>query len=98
RREQTKIFSCKSPKIPYKSRVFGDKRSNNEYKFQDRLVMTTSITLRKYDATACIIFTESVETRLGELLLGESASHTPPEDRQARLSGAGRGYFRRKAK
>ena len=26
--------------------------------FQDRLVMTTSITLRKYDATACIIFTE----------------------------------------
>ena len=26
--------------------------------FQDRLVMTASITLRKYDATACIIFTE----------------------------------------
>ena len=26
--------------------------------FQDRLVMTTSITLREYDATACIIFTE----------------------------------------
>ena len=26
--------------------------------FQDRLVMTTSISLRKYDATACIIFTE----------------------------------------
>ena len=62
--------------------------------FQDRLVMTTSITLRKYDATACIIFTELVEMWLGELLLGESASHTPPEDRQARLSGAGRGYIR----
>ena len=26
--------------------------------FQDRLVMTASISLRKYDATACIIFTE----------------------------------------
>ena len=26
--------------------------------FQDRLVMTTSITLREYDATMCIIFTE----------------------------------------
>ena len=66
--------------------------------FQDRLVMTASITLRKYDATACIIFTEPYEMRLSELLLDESASHTPPEDRQARLSGAGRGYLRRKAK
>ena len=29
--------------------------------------MTTSISLRKYDATACIIFTELGEMRLGEL-------------------------------
>ena len=34
--------------------------------FQDRLVMTASITLRKYDATACIIFTETVERWLDE--------------------------------
>ncbi len=27
--------------------------------FQDRLVMTTSISLRKYDALTCIIFTEN---------------------------------------
>ena len=32
--------------------------------FQDRLVMTTSISLREYDATACIIFTELF--RIGE--------------------------------
>ena len=36
--------------------------------------------------------------RLGKLSLVESASHTPPEDRQARLSGAGCWYLRRKAK
>ncbi|MBO5884152.1 MAG: hypothetical protein J6Q78_07075 [Clostridia bacterium] len=29
--------------------------------------MTTSISLRKYDATVCIIFTELYEMRLGEL-------------------------------
>ena len=52
--------------------------------FQDRLVRTASITLRKYDATACIIFTEPVKMWISELLLGESASNTPPEDRQAR--------------
>ena len=34
--------------------------------FQDRLVMTASITLRKYDARSCIIFTESQEKRLDE--------------------------------
>ena len=34
--------------------------------FQDRLVMTTSISLRKYDATACIIFTEFGEMWLDE--------------------------------
>ena len=56
------------------------------------------ISLREYDATACIIFTELVEMWLGELLLGESTVSTPPEDRQACLSGAGRGYFRRTAK
>ena len=46
RRELSKILSCKSAKIPYKSRVFGVWLSNNEYKFQDRLVMTASISLR----------------------------------------------------
>ena len=49
RRELSKILSCKSAKIPYKSRVFGVWLSNNEYKFQDRLVMTTSITLRVFN-------------------------------------------------
>ena len=45
RRELSKILSCKSAKIPYKSRVFGVWLSNNEYKFQDRLVVTASIFL-----------------------------------------------------
>ena len=35
RRELSKILSCKSAKIPYKSRVFGVWLSNNEYKFQE---------------------------------------------------------------
>ena len=34
--------------------------------FQDRLVMTTSIPLRKYDAQMCIIFTEANKTWLDE--------------------------------
>ena len=63
--------------------------------FQDRLVMTTSITLRKYDATACIIFTEL--KRCGSMSVAlESTSHTTPEDRQARLSGVGCRYHRRR--
>ena len=61
--------------------------------FQDRLVMTTSISLRKYDATACIIFTEPCRWGSASLLV-ESTSHTPLGDRQARLSGAECGYLR----
>ena len=34
--------------------------------FQDRLVMTASISLHKYDAQVCIIFMETDETRLDE--------------------------------
>ena len=61
--------------------------------FQDRLVMTTSISLRKYDALRCIIFTESVRCGSASLLVG-STSHTPLEDRQACLSGVECGYLR----
>ena len=98
-RENYEIFVFKKmPKTLDITRILREQKKQLRAGFQDRLVMTASITLRKYDATACIIFTESAKMRLGELLLGESASYTPPEDRQARLSGAGCGYFRRKAK
>ena len=63
--------------------------------FQDRLVMTTSISLRKYDATACIIFTEPWRWGSASLLV-ESTSHTPLGDRQACLSGVECGYLRRR--
>ena len=65
--------------------------------FQDRLVMTTSISLRIYDALVCIIYTELLRNGSRALLV-DSTSHTPPEDRQARLSNAGCGYLRRQAK
>ena len=61
-------------------------------KFRVSPVMTTSISLRNYDALVCIIIVELDKTGSGHLL-SESTSHTPPEDRQARLSGAGCGYF-----
>ena len=112
------------PKTLDITRILREQKEQLRAGFQDRLVMTTSITLRvtewfekwlgvsrirfetfaageitlrKYDATACIIFTEL--RRCGSMsLLIESTVSTPPEDRQARLSGAGRGYLRRKAK
>ena len=62
--------------------------------FQDRLVMTTSITLRRYDATQLHHIYGALEMWLEELLLFESASHIPLEDRQACLSRLERGYSR----
>ncbi len=65
--------------------------------FQDRLVMTTSISLRVYD-TRCCIYTRSLKDVARRTLFVESTSHTPPEVRQACLSDAGCGYLRLKAK
>ena len=92
---ETLLAKCRgTPKKLNKIKGFHDFAVTETRVFQDRLVMTASITLRKYDATACIIFTEL--KRCGSMSVAlESASHTPPEDRQARLSGAGCGYSRR---
>ena len=46
------------PKTLDITRILREQKEQLRAGFQDRLVMTTSITLRKYDATACIIFTE----------------------------------------
>jgi len=70
--------------------------------FQDRLVMTASqyspsgeISLRKYDATACIIFTGLGEMRLDEF--NHRIHFAPPlEDRQTHLSGREYEYLRRR--
>ncbi len=42
----------------------------------------------------CIIYMESLQRRL--LACKQSTSHTPPEVRRARSSGAGREYFRQR--
>ena len=55
------------PEKPVFTRLFDLFATDMLANFQDRLVMTTSITLRKYDATACIIFTEFLSMWLGEL-------------------------------
>ena len=55
------------PKTLDMTRILREQKEQLRAGFQDRLVMTTSISLRKYDATACIIFTELLEMRLGEL-------------------------------
>ena len=54
------------------TRILREQKEQLRAGFQDRLVMTASITLRKYDATACIILTE-----LGEMRLGEPCSANP---------------------
>ena len=61
-------------------------------KFRVSPVMTTSIPLRKYDAIACIIFTEQGKCGRRALLVA-TTSHTAPEDRQARLSDVGCRYI-----
>ena len=66
--------------------------------FQDRLVMTTSISLRRYDALQCIISTENPRAAARRTSFVESTSHTPLEDRQACLSDTERGYPRRQAR
>ena len=63
---------CDVSEVPEKSvftRLFDVFATEVLANFQDRLVMTASITLRNYDATACIIITELGEMRLGKLCL-----------------------------
>ena len=77
------------------TRILREQKEQLRAGFQDRLVMTTSISLRKYDATACIIFTELGRWGAMSLLIG-STSYTPLGDRQDRLLGAECGYLRRR--
>ena len=78
---------------PNEIKGFREVGVTNPSGFQDRLVMAASITLHNYDAQLCIIIMELKRSGSASLL-DESASNTPPEDRQARLSGAGGGYLR----
>ena len=81
------------PKTLDITRILREQKEQLRAGFQDRLVMTASITLHNYDAQLCIVIMELKRSGSASLL-DESASNTPPEDRQACLSGAGCGYLR----
>ena len=52
----------------------------------------------RFDTSPSVKLRENGEMWLGEFCSSKLLSLSPPEDRQARLSGAGWGHLRRKAK